>query len=98
MTPSDPRDPRIDPQPGDVVRNREQRLTTQQVKQFNQMIRSLKIIAKDYKKPDWLRRNSEKLYGLEYEEALEMAYENIQNLASISVRGVRPIEESDASC
>lgn len=29
---------------------------------------------------DWLRRNSEKEYGLEYEEALELSYDNLRIL------------------
>ncbi len=75
----------------------EKNLTNRQVQRFNQMIRALKIISKDYKKPNWLQRHCEKEYGLSYEEALEMAYENIQQLAADSVRGVRPIEVTHAS-
>lgn len=35
---------------------------------------------------EYLRRNSEKKYGLEYLEALEMAYENICALAQSAFR------------
>ena len=49
---------------------------------------SLKIIAK-YATTEWLRRNSEKKYGLAYEEALEGAYENIREVAAAAIRGKR---------
>lgn len=41
---------------------------------------ALKAIAKS-DSPEWLRKHSEKAYGLSYHEALEMAYENLQALA-----------------
>ena len=37
---------------------------------------ALKRIA-SYETPERLRRSSDKDYGLDYEEALEMAYENV---------------------
>ena len=36
-----------------------------------------------------LKRNSEKQFGLDYEEALEMSYENIQMVAKEAIKGVR---------
>lgn len=50
---------------------------------------TLKRITKDYQTTAQLRRNSEKLYGLSYEEALEMAYENIQGEAAKAIHGKR---------
>lgn len=50
---------------------------------------ALKLIARDYQTPAQLRRHSEKDYGLSYEEALEMAYENIQSLAQAVIHGRR---------
>lgn len=60
--------------------------------QFNKMLTTLKKISKRYESPERLRRNSEKEYGLEYEEALEMAYDNIQTEATICIKGIRPIK------
>lgn len=42
-----------------------------------------------YMTPDQLRRRSEKEYGLAFEEALEMAYENIQGEARSALSGYR---------
>lgn len=50
---------------------------------------SLKLIAKAYQTPAQIRRNSEKQFGLPYEEALEYAYENIQQEARNAIKGVR---------
>lgn len=61
---------------------------------------ALKLIAKAYQTPKQIRRNSEKKYGLPYEEALEYAYENIQQEASNAIRGVRvpkPVVRTPAS-
>ena len=67
-------------------------MTKKQKQQFNEMLRALRTISTAYYTPDQLRRNSEKEYGLEYEEALEMAYENIQILAKEVSRGIRAIK------
>lgn len=50
---------------------------------------ALKRIARDYQNVDQLRRSAERSYGLSYEEVLEMAYENIQHEASITIKGKR---------
>lgn len=50
---------------------------------------TLKKIAKDYLPPEKLRRVAEREYGLSYEEALEMAYENIQYEAKTAIQGKR---------
>lgn len=55
------------------------------------MLAILKMISKDYQTPAQLRKNSEKEYGLDYEEALEMAYENLQGEAAFAVKGVKII-------
>lgn len=50
---------------------------------------ALQKIAKAYQTPEQLRRNSEREYGLVYEEALEMAYDNIQTEAKNAIHGKR---------
>lgn len=57
--------------------------------QVANMYNALQKIAKAYQTPEQLRRNSEKQFGVEYEEALEMAYENLQWEAASAVKGVR---------
>lgn len=64
-------------------------MTPKQKEQFNRMCRALQRISKGYKSPDRLRREAGQKYGLEFEEALEMAYESILADAAIAVRGVR---------
>lgn len=49
---------------------------------------TLKEISK-YQSPEKLRRQSEKQYGLSYEEALEMAYENVIEAAKRAVAGIK---------
>ena len=49
---------------------------------------ALKRIAA-YTPPEKLRKNSERVYGLEAEEAIEMAYENVIQEAKNAVKGVR---------
>ena len=49
---------------------------------------ALKRITK-YQTPDQLRRSSQKQWGLDYEEALGYAYENIQQTAKDAIKGVR---------
>jgi hypothetical protein len=51
-------------------------MNDKQKNQFNVMLRALKAISKDFLTPEQLFKNSQKLYGLDYTEALEMAYEN----------------------
>jgi hypothetical protein len=46
-------------------------------------------IAKDYASPAQLRKSGELRGGLDYEEALEMAYENIQLEAKSAIKGKR---------
>jgi hypothetical protein len=49
---------------------------------------ALRVITK-YQTPQQLQRRCEKQYGLHYEEALEYAYENIQQTAKDAIKGVR---------
>lgn len=42
-----------------------------------------------YQSPDRLRRDSEKDWGLGYEEALEYAYENVLSEAASAIKGLR---------
>lgn len=67
-------------------------MTKAQITQFNMMLGCLRKIAKGYQTPDQLRRNSEKMYGLDYEEALGMSYENIQADAAFCCKGIREIK------
>jgi len=66
-------------------------MTEKQIAQFNHMLDALKTIARDYKTPEQLEKNSEKDSGLNYTEALEMSYENIQSRAKEASKGVRKI-------
>lgn len=63
-------------------------ITKKQAQQFNNMLGILKKIYREYQKPSQIRKDSQKNYGLDFEEAIEMAYENIQNEAKLSVKNV----------
>lgn len=67
-------------------------ITLKQAHQYNMMLAMLKTIAKDYQTPDEIRTGSEKQYGLDYDEALGYAYENIQSDAGRTVKGVRALK------
>lgn len=54
------------------------------IKELNELDIALAMLD-SYQTPNQLRRSSNKEYGLEYEETLEMAYENIQT----GIKGVR---------
>lgn len=49
---------------------------------------ALKKITR-YDSPDTLRRRSEKDYGLEGDEAIEYAYENVLQEAANAIKGMR---------
>lgn len=72
-------------------------MTTKQRQDFNLMVFTLGRIAKDYQTPDQLRSSSKKTTGLDYEEALEMAYENIQGEAQALVKKIKPIADSSSN-
>lgn len=57
--------------------------------QIVKMYAALERIAKGYQTPNQLRKNSDKEWGLGYEESLEMAYENLQVEAKAGIKGVR---------
>ena len=61
-----------------------------QVDQFNKMLRILRRISKDYKTPEQIQRD--KSMGLDYEEYLEYAYENIQSEAKSACKGIRELK------
>lgn len=63
-------------------------ITEKQKLQFNLMLNALKKI-KAYQSPEKLRKDSEKDWGLDFEEAIEMAYENIQLDATFACKGVK---------
>lgn len=62
--------------------------------QQRRMYDALKRIARGYQTPDQLRRGSEKQYGLAYTEALEYAYENMQQDAKNAIKGLRRPKEA----
>ncbi|MDP1891483.1 MAG: hypothetical protein Q8K55_11385 [Gemmatimonadaceae bacterium] len=68
-------------------------MTKTQRAQFNRMRSALVRIAEAYQSPDKLRRHAERQYGVSANEALEMAYENIQAEARRAVKGTRFIAE-----
>ena len=57
------------------------------------MASTLCQIARGFQTTSQLRRNSMKDWGLSYDEALEMAYENIQEIAKRAVKGVKDIPQ-----
>lgn len=59
------------------------------LEQQQRMYDTLKRIARGYQTPDQLRRNSERDFGCEFEDALEMSYENLQQEAENAIKGVR---------
>ncbi len=65
-------------------------ITEKQAKQFNVMLGVLKSISKGYLTPNQMRKGA-KDFGLDFEEALEMAYENIQHEAKSAISNVKPI-------
>lgn len=64
-------------------------ITEKQKAQYNLMYSALKSIAKDYQTPNQLRKNCKKQYGIDFDEAIEMSYENIQDEALKAIKGVR---------
>lgn len=65
-------------------------MDNKQIEDYNKMRNALIEITR-YQTPDKLRENSIKDWGLEFEEAIEMAYENIQTTAKDAVKGVKLI-------
>lgn len=50
---------------------------------------ALKRIATAYQSPEQLRRNSERDFGLDPEEAIEIAYTNLIWEAAAAIKGMR---------
>ncbi len=69
-------------------------MNKKQIETFNKMRSALIEITK-YQTPDKLRKDSENDWGLDFEEAIEMSYENIQETAKIAVESVRVIAVDD---
>ena len=67
-------------------------ITEKQRQQFNLMRMALIQIHKDFQTPTQLQRDCKGDYGLDFEETIEMAYENIQSLAKSIVKGIKQIE------
>lgn len=67
-------------------------MTKKQIEDFNKM-RSALIEITNYQTPDKLRKDSENDWGVEFEESIEMAYENIQQTAKFAVKYVRIIKK-----
>ena len=65
-------------------------MTAKEKQNYNRMREALIRITK-YQTPDRMRRDSEKDWGVSFEEAIEMAYENIQQEAKVGVKGVRAL-------
>jgi hypothetical protein len=66
-------------------------ITQRQKTQFNRMLSVLKQIATGYMTPAQLRKSSRGDYGLDFDEAIEMSYDNIQNDAKYAIKGVRSL-------
>jgi hypothetical protein len=62
-----------------------------EIQNHNKMRNALIEISK-YETVDKLRRDSEKEWGIDFDEALEMAYENMQNTAKYAVKNIRNIK------
>jgi len=65
-------------------------MTVKEKQNYNRMRETLIKITK-YQTPDKMRKDSNKDWGLSFEEAIEMAYENIQDEAKFGVKGVRKL-------
>ena len=67
-------------------------ITERQKQQFNFMLGILKKISKQYQTPAQLKKGSRGEWGLDFEEAIEMSYENIQSEATFACKGVKPLQ------
>ncbi len=67
-------------------------MTEKQKQQFNRMRAILIRISKHYMTPAQIEKNCKKSYGLDYEEALEMSYDNIKGEAANAVKNVKEIK------
>jgi len=67
-------------------------MTEKQKEQFNRMLITLRRIAKDYMTTNQLKKSAEVEFAEDYENLLEMSYENIQQEARAGSRGIRNIK------
>jgi hypothetical protein len=58
-------------------------------KQQQRIYDALRCIARDYEKSDKLIAHAQERYGLDPIEALQMAYDNIQQTAKDALKGIR---------
>lgn len=65
-------------------------MTTEEKTNYNRLHAILVKISSDYQTPEEIRESSKDM-GLEYEEALEMAYKNIQSEALDIVKNIKRI-------
>lgn len=63
-------------------------ISEKQLVQARRMYDALKRIAA-YQSPDQLRRGAQKQYGLDADEAIEYAYENVLFEAKVVLKGAR---------
>lgn len=66
-------------------------MTEKQKNQFNDMLGSLLEISKGFCNPRELKKEAKEA-GISYEEYMEMAYENIQELAKRTAKGIKVIK------
>lgn len=66
-------------------------ITQKQAHQFNFMRHVLKRISKDYMTPAQIRKDTKGDFGLDFEEMIEMSYENIQTEAAAGCKNVKAI-------
>lgn len=59
------------------------------LKQQQNMYDALRQIAKGFERSERVMKNADKDYGLSPIEALEMAYDNIQQTAKQAIKGLR---------
>lgn len=69
-------------------------MTKKQEKDYMKMYHALKVIHAEYQTAQQLIKNSEKDYGVDPQEALEMAYDNIKETARAGIKGVRSLSNN----
>lgn len=73
-------------------------MTKKQIENYNKMLFTLKRIARGYDSSDKIIKNAQKEYGLDGEEALEYAYDNIQSEAKNCIKGIEQAGPTCAEC
>lgn len=68
-------------------------MTPKQKEQFNNMLCALRRISKDYQTSEEIYSDFDKNhYGLDLEEVLAMAYDNMQNEATAAIKGIKIVK------